>query len=261
MAVSGDPASQGATPDVARVYHVELRQFPHNLCHFNMTAEQLNAAVVDAWARDRWIEMGDRKWSPHQAKLTIIESPNIPVGELSMGRGWRTAQREGRDVTERVLAAARERNAGGAQASPQPDSVPSAGCGDGDSARALPDRIADAEAPGAGLLADSLGLELLGHLRAEAVPLCSAWELAGTRYPGHAASECLALAERAVGSLLRSGLVVLVGPNAEGSDQRVLEAAEARKALLAADNWWSCRPPGIESPGGRLPGGVMLRKT
>jgi len=244
VAVSGDSAPRAAAhPDIVSVYHVELRQFPHNVCRFNMTALQLNAAVVEPWARERWIEMGDRKWDPHQAKLTVLESPRIPVEDLSMGRGWRTAQREGRDVTERVLAAARERMAGAQPSPPVPMGAPS-GLEDRVLARAPADRSGDPEAhgrgpesPGVDLLADSLGLELLGRLGAEPAPLHSAWELAGARHPEHTASECLALAERAVASLLRSGLVELAVPGGEGSGQRRLEEAEARAALLALDSW------------------------
>jgi hypothetical protein len=251
VAVSGDCARHGVTPETVRVYHVELRQFPHNVCHFNMTAAQLDATVVDAWARDQWIELGDRKWSPHQARLTVIESPYIPVEELSMGRGWRTAQREGQDVTERVLAAAREKIAHRAQASSLADSMSaSAGRGHGDAAGTPLDRVADAEVPGADLLADSLGLELLGRLGAEAVPLDSAWALAGARHPEYTASECLALAERAVASLLRSGLAVLVGPGGEDGTQRRLDEAAARAALLAVESWT-----------GDSSGGVLLRRA
>jgi hypothetical protein len=248
VAMSSDIAP-GAAPNSVSVYHIELRQFPHNLCHFNMTAEQLDAAVVDPWARDQWIELGDRKWSPHQAKLTVLESPYIPVEELSMGRGWRTAQREGRDVTERVLAAARERMAGGAQTPPSGSGQASADV-DNDLARTPLKSIAVPDAPGVDLLADSMGLELLGRLGTDAAPLRSAWELAGTRHPDHTASECLALAERAVVSLLDSGLIVLVAAGGEGAAQRRLEDSEARTALLAIASW-----------SGQSPGSVLLRKT
>ena len=69
------------------MYHLELRQFPHNMCRFNLTEEELHALVVEAWTREQWIELGDRKWSPQQAKLTILEGPRIPMEQLTMGRG------------------------------------------------------------------------------------------------------------------------------------------------------------------------------
>ncbi len=90
------------------MYHVELRQFPHNTCRFNLTEQELLATVVGPWAREQWIEIGERKWSPHLARLTVLEGPQIPVGQLSMGRGWGNAQRQGEDVTERVIARAKQ---------------------------------------------------------------------------------------------------------------------------------------------------------
>ncbi len=90
------------------MFHIELRQFPHNMCHFNMTEEDLFDSIVDGWAREQWIEMGDRKWNPHQSKLVVLEGPRIPVEQLSMGRGWPTAQRQSEDVTERVIARAKQ---------------------------------------------------------------------------------------------------------------------------------------------------------
>src|SRR5271156_6240606 len=87
------------------MYHVELRQFPHNFCHFNLSDAEL-AAIVEPWRRGQPIEVGDRKWNPHQAKLRILEGPELDLQELSMGRGWRTAERRSREVTDRVLATA-----------------------------------------------------------------------------------------------------------------------------------------------------------
>ena len=60
------------------------------------------------WVQEKYIEVGEQKWNPHEAKLTILEGVEIPVDRLSMGRGWPIALREGEDVTERVLAEARE---------------------------------------------------------------------------------------------------------------------------------------------------------
>jgi hypothetical protein len=170
------------------VYHVELRQFPHNFCHFNLTEQELRTGVLEPWVADRWFELGERKWNPQQAKLTVIESPRIPLGELSMGRGWRAAQREGREVTAQVLETVRA----GLQA-PSPAGAPPA------------DRLADLD-----LLAGALGLELLAQIGSEPAPLRDAWELAAARHPGGAASEALAVAERAVASLLRGRLIVVL---------------------------------------------------
>ncbi len=90
------------------MYHIELRQFPHNMCKFNLSEQELFDTIVSGWAQGQWIEMGERKWNPHQAKLTVLEGPQIPVDLLSIGRGWSNAQHHGEDVTERVLAQARQ---------------------------------------------------------------------------------------------------------------------------------------------------------
>jgi hypothetical protein len=87
------------------VFHLELRQFPHNACAFNLTEAELSQ-ILEPWSRDQWIELGERKWSPHQARLTVLEGPHLPVEDLAMGRGWRNAQHQSEDVTERVIARA-----------------------------------------------------------------------------------------------------------------------------------------------------------
>lgn len=98
------------------MYHIELRQSMHNTCHFNLTEQELFDKVVGAWAQGQWIEAGERKWNPHQARLTVLEGPRLPVEQLSMGRGWRNARRQGEDVTERVVAQAAPRTAADTEA-------------------------------------------------------------------------------------------------------------------------------------------------
>lgn len=180
------------------VYHVELRQFPHNMCRFNISAAELRANILEPWAQERWVEFGERKWSPHQATLTVLRGPRIPFGQLTMGRGWRTAQRSGTEVTEELLAEVRE----AASRSSAPERS---------SGAAAMREMAAGERPVDDLAADSLGLELLAQLGSEPAPLRRAWELAVERNPGSPASATLALAECAVESLLRARLVVLVG--------------------------------------------------
>jgi hypothetical protein len=85
---------------------VQLRHFPRNLCHFNMGAAELQSAILEPWAADRMFDLGDLRWDPRQARLTVLEGPRIPPDQLTMGRGWSTAKRQGRDVTAQLLAAA-----------------------------------------------------------------------------------------------------------------------------------------------------------
>ena len=145
------------------MYHVELRKFPNSACAFNLTEAELRA-IAEPWSQDRWVEVGERKWSPFEARLTVLEGPHLDVGDLAMGRGWGNAQHHGEDVTERVLARAR---AGW-------DAV-----------------VAPADA-GAGLQS------LLGK---DPDALLAAWRLAAERRPELSPSQALALAERTLSSL------------------------------------------------------------
>jgi hypothetical protein len=211
------------------------------MARFNLSTQEM-FAIVAPWARGEWIEFGERKWNPHEARLTVLEGPEIPVNQLRVGRGWRLAQRQATDVTERVLAAALSLPApapatgaaGPAEqspASPAPAAAAesarwSTGVGSTASPPDAPSAgVAAPEAPDGApadirLLADSLGLQLLALLEQGSAPLTAAWELAETRLPGGAASESLLLAERAVRSLLDSGLVVLfpVAPEQGGGE-------------------------------------------
>jgi hypothetical protein len=165
-------------------HHVELRQFPHNVCRFNISQEELRLLVVP-WAHGEWVEMGERKWSPHQAKLTVLEGPRLELEQLRMGRGWRAAQRQSKDVTEHVLEAAR-----GAGNGPAP-----ARTAGGSSAVGVQGLGAAGGAGGESMLAGELG-SLLG---ADPSALLAAWRLLAVADPGRRPSECLAAAERAIG--------------------------------------------------------------
>jgi hypothetical protein len=151
------------------MFHIELRQFPHSAWRFNLSQQELSA-VLEPWLLERAVEVGERKWSPHTAKITILEGPKLEVAQLSMGRGWRAAQRQSEDVTERMLAAGGE--------SPAP-------------AQAAPAAVAVPEPVEPGLAA------LLGP---NATALLDVWRAVVAASPGLAPSESLARAERAIGS-------------------------------------------------------------
>ncbi len=161
------------------MYHLELRQFPRNVNRFNLSEQELRA-VVEPWTLEKVFEYGELKWTPHQATLTILEGPLIPIERLSMGRGWRTALREGEDVTERVLAQAKQ--AAGA-------TVAAA------TREAASGSSAPREACEPGLLA------LLGP---DPGALLQAWRLVAARRPELSPSGSLTLAEETLSSLERS---------------------------------------------------------
>jgi hypothetical protein len=163
------------------MYHVELRQFPHNMSRFNLTDGELGA-IVEPWARQQLVEFGERKWSPQQAKITILEGPHMPLEQLTMGRGWRAAQRNSEDVTDAVLAAAREALAAAA-AAPAPGLASSASSQPAGAAAALADPLA-------------LGVQLASLLGEDPGRLLAAWREVAARSTGLSPSESLALAER-----------------------------------------------------------------
>jgi hypothetical protein len=86
------------------VFHVELRQFPHQTRAFNLTREQVQAWIVTPWLSGAAVELDERRWIPDKAKLTIYEAPPLPADQLGLGRGWANVTRTGEDVTARLLA-------------------------------------------------------------------------------------------------------------------------------------------------------------
>jgi hypothetical protein len=203
------------TEGMPGTYHIELRQFPHNFCHFNLSEQQLRR-IVEPWVAGESVELGERKWDPHRAKLTILEGPQIPNGKLTMGRGWSVAQREGQDITRRLLVRPKEQR--------HPAELPAT------------------DSPSAASLADSLALEVLASLRDAPATLSDAWRLAAARSPRSSAEQSLALAEQALRSLLRSRLIVLMPPHSaspgrhSGGDDGVDED-QLEELMRAVDSW------------------------
>ena len=164
------------------MYHIELRQFPHNFAHFNLDEGELQA-LVGEWVLGRPVEVGERKWSPHTARLKILEGPEIPVEELSLGRGWSTAQRRSSDVTKRVLAAAAQ------QLQPQPTAAATA-------AQPGAGTPPSADAPAGDPLA--VGVQIAALLGPDAARLLEAWRASASGSPQLSPSEALAQAERSL---------------------------------------------------------------
>jgi hypothetical protein len=172
------------------MYHVELRDFPQNLCRFNLDERTLRAIVIP-WVRQQPFELCEQRWNPAEAKITILEGPEIPLGQLKMGRGWAAAQRQGNEVTERVLGDARaaiSEQTGESLAAP------------GSAGPALPASSPAAGAPGASLGDGfALGMKMASLLGPDALRLLEAWQDVAARAQGLTPSETLALAERSLG--------------------------------------------------------------
>lgn len=149
------------------MFHVELRQFPHVAREFNLSDDQLER-LVRPWVEGKVVEMGERKWAPERARLTIYEGPQLRPDEIGMGRGWSNATRSGQDVTARILQ-------------------------DAQSPAARPGELADVK------------LRLLEACAQGPIEVRESVRLAGVLAPGARASERVALAEQAVWELLHTG--------------------------------------------------------
>jgi hypothetical protein len=235
------------------VYHLELRQFPHVVRRFNLSEREMLALAVP-WAKEEWVEYGERKWNANLAKLAVLEGSHLSLQQLAMGRGWRNAQRHSEDITERLLEALKQapapQAAGDASGPPAGPGTPQARAatdspGAAGAAGATGHAAAgSADAPELDLLADSIGLELLALLDQAPEPLLRAWSLAAERPPERTAGESLALAERAVRSLLQRGLIVLQSVEEAGWDPSeaergggVLEDQLIEPALRTPGSW------------------------
>jgi hypothetical protein len=207
------------------VYHLELRQFPHVARRFNQSEQQV-LALAKPWVGEEWIEEAERKWNMNEATLTILEGPKLSMADLAMGRGWRNAQRRSEDVTERVLAAFRKDDRRGE----------ASGHGAGDDRASAVNGAASV--PDATLLADSLGLELLGLLDDRPLAPAEVWQLALQRLRARPLADALSLADGAVRSLLGRGLVVVrTSPaGAEGAGE-ALAAEQVETALGSIEAW------------------------
>ncbi len=160
------------------MFHLELRQFPHVAWRFNLSERELRA-VAEPWVREQLVDLGERRWSPEKATLTILEGPELSVQQLSMGRGWRSAQRESENITERFLGYLRA-----SAAAPE-------------AAAAAAGQPAGPVAPQVGAPSDplALGVQIATLLGGEPLALLEAWRAAAAGSPGSKPSETLAIAE------------------------------------------------------------------
>ncbi len=209
------------------MFHIELRQAPHSLHRFNLDQRELEATVLAPWVRGTHIEIGERVWDPSTASILVLEGPEIPIGRLTMGRGWAVAQREGTEVTAQVIAAVRRELA---------DAIV-----DG-----APEQIAPASATAdAAVLTDALGLELLRNIGDTPTSLPAAWRIAAQRHPRLPIGAALDLTRGAVASLVRSRLARLVRlAPADGGEAVDLDGSALDDALATIDAWTLESGPG-----------------
>ncbi len=84
-------------------FHLELSSALQHARSFNLSHEELLAAVVEPWLEGRTIELGEQEWVPKETTMKILEGPHLGMPELSFGQGWSNAERSSENVTQQVL--------------------------------------------------------------------------------------------------------------------------------------------------------------
>jgi hypothetical protein len=192
------------------VFHVEVRQFPNVARTFNLSEPELKAQILVPWTRGELVELGERKWEPARAKLTILEGRELRSEEMGIGRGWANVVRYAEDVTERLLAAART------------------GGGNEDAS----DIAAFKEV----VQAQCASVRLAIH---------QVMWLANSRHPEWRVSDRLALAERAVWELLHEGRLTMLkrAPSEAERKYAVADRSDWQAVLLAWGTWSDAEEP------------------
>jgi hypothetical protein len=166
------------------IFHVEIRQFPSTVRKFNLSRAQLDASYVRPWLAGKVIEVDDVRFSPERAKFTILSGPPLRTDQIGMGRGWANAQRDGVEVTDRILS----------EAEPAETVAPAA---------ATP-----AQAPATNAV-QTFKRDLLAACQGKRVSFDEVVALTAAQHLGARASERLALAEMAVWELLHQGQIAI----------------------------------------------------
>jgi len=195
------------------MFHVEVRQFPHVARSFNLSEAELTANVLAPWCRGELVDLGERKWEPARAKLTIFEGPELRSDEIGMGRGWGNVNRSGQDVTERVIGAAQAQVSSGAAAA-------------SDALTAFKDVVR-------------------AQCEANRLAIHQVLWLANSRHPEWRVSERVALAERAVWELLHEGRVRMLRRTTGDDGPSHVDVGKDgwARALLAWSSWSDAGSP------------------
>jgi hypothetical protein len=164
------------------MFHVEMRMGTDVVRQFNLNEQGLWTRFLAPLMADRPFTLEGHEFIPRTTRINIFEGPQLRPDQLALGRGWQNAERSGNDVTEAVLARARE-HVSAAQAAPPTVPVP-----------------------------DALRERLIGRLTAGPVSFDEITDMATELMPASAVGEQLATAERAALDLLRNGGAQLAPP-------------------------------------------------
>jgi hypothetical protein len=166
------------------MFHVEMRMGMQVVREFNLTEERLWLEFLAPLMDDRPFVVEDHEYIPQETRLKVFEGDELRLDQLGMGRGWQNVERAYTDVTERVLARAREHTAAGTRP---------------------PEPAAGAHAPAAELLRE----RLIGRLSAGPITAAEILSTAIELMPGSAEPALLDVAQRAVWALLERDVAML----------------------------------------------------
>jgi len=190
------------------VYHVELREFPHNTHAFNLDEERLRTEILDPFARGEIFELGGREWVPQRTQLTVLEGAELPLHALSMGRGWNNARRKAQDVTSAVLELL--------------EAAPPAPAASASASRE-----------------EAMVRDILARCAMGPLSLAAVWDRAEIVAPDGSSGDWLVLAQGAVSKLLADGRVTL--RRGEEPDASAIATDELAAVLRTREAWASDR--------------------
>ena len=170
------------------MFHVEIRSTLQVVREFNLSNERLWVEFLMPLMSGVDFTVEGHEFVPRQTRLRVYEGPELRLDQLGMGRGWQNVERTAADVTERVLAQARE-HASHAQAGEH-------------TSQARP----DAGAPGA---VDLVRERLIGRIAAGPIAAPELLEVAAELMPQATEQERLEVVQRAAWELLERGAAQL----------------------------------------------------
>ncbi len=75
----------------------------------NMSGPELDRSFLAPLMAGHEFSYEGHEWNPRKLRITILEGPELEPYQLGiMGRAWQNAERSATDVTEDILARARE---------------------------------------------------------------------------------------------------------------------------------------------------------
>ncbi|HEX3615027.1 MAG TPA: hypothetical protein VHU61_00700 [Solirubrobacteraceae bacterium] len=100
------------------MFHVEMRMGMQVVREFNLSEQRLWLEFLAPLMAGNDFTVEGHDFIPRQTRLNVYEGPELRTDQLGMGRGWQNVERTATDVTERVLARAREHVAANAASQP-----------------------------------------------------------------------------------------------------------------------------------------------